>query len=46
MDRFEDVLIKDANISEVYFDEHFPYHMRLIPWYRQVKRMAKYISMD
>ena len=46
IDVFEKMLINKANINEILLDEHFPYHMRLIPWYRQAKRMSKFINMD
>ena len=46
IDIFETVLVQKADIKEAFFDEHFPYHIRLIPWYRKAKRMSKFIGMD
>ena len=46
IDIFETVVIEKAGIKEAFFDEHFPYHIRFIPWYRKAKRMSKFIGMD
>lgn len=46
INRFEQLMIKEAGIKEVWFDEHLSHHERIVPFLRKAKRIAKFIDLD